>query len=65
MLMFMRPDGIESYSINQWGVSADPESPHYMDQGEQLYSKRQLKPTWWAKEDLLSHVESETTLTIP
>lgn len=63
MLMFMRPEGIESYSINQWGNNEDPNSPHYMDQGERLYSKRELKPTWWDKEELMEHVESTTTLT--
>jgi acyl-homoserine lactone acylase PvdQ len=62
ILMIMRPEGIESYSINQWGSSEDPNSPHYMDQGERLYSKRELKPTWWDKEELMEHVESTTVL---
>ena len=65
MLMFLHEDGIESYTCTPWGQSADPESPHYMDQGEKLYSKRQFKPTWFAKEELLEHLESEKVLTIP
>jgi acyl-homoserine lactone acylase PvdQ len=64
MLMFMHPEGIESYSIQQWGNSGDPASPHYMDQGRELYSKRTMKPTWWDKEDLMDNVASEYTLTV-
>ncbi len=64
MLMFLHEDGIESYTCTPWGQSADPASPHYMDQGEKLYSKRQFKPTWFAREELLDHVESEKVLTI-
>lgn len=68
MLMFFRPDGIESYTLCPWGQSGDPASKHYMDQGEQLYGKRIMKPTWWKKEDLFAdpqNVESELTLELP
>lgn len=64
MLMFMRPGGIESYSLQQWGNSSDPDSPHYMDQGKRLYSQRELKPTWWDRESLMPNVESEQTLDV-
>lgn len=64
MLMFFSPDGVESYTCTPWGQSADPASKHYMDQGEHLYSKRQLKPTWWKKDELLANLESELTLEI-
>jgi acyl-homoserine-lactone acylase len=62
MLMFFRPEGVESHSCHVWGVSGDPDSPHYVDQAEKLYSQRQLKPTWWTREELEGHIESEKTL---
>lgn len=65
MLMFFRPDGIESLTCTPWGQSADPESPHYADQAEQLYSKRQLKPTWFKKDELMANKASEKVLTLP
>ena len=65
LLTFLKADKIESYSCIPWGQSADPASPHYMDQGRELYSKRRWKPTWFNKEDLLKNVASEKTLTIP
>ena len=64
LLMFMHKDGIESYSCIPWGQSSDPASPHYMDQGEKLYSQRELKPTLWTKDAILAHVDSERTLTV-
>ena len=65
MLMFFHKDGIESYTCTPWGQSADPESPHFMDQGEKLYSKARMKPTWWKKADLMKNVESSVTLNVP
>jgi len=35
-----------------------------MDQGQKLYSPRQLKPTWWNKADLLKNVKSKKVLTL-
>lgn len=64
MLSFLHPDGIESYSLTNWGISADPASPHYVDQSEKLYAQRKFKPTWFKKEDLLKNLESEKTLTV-
>jgi acyl-homoserine-lactone acylase len=64
MLMFMHKDGIEAYTCTPWGQSADPESPHHMDQGEKLYSNREFKPTWFAREELADHVESTEVLSI-
>ena len=61
-LMFFHKDGIECYSCIPWGQSADPKSPHFMDQGEKLYSQGVMKPTWWDKSELMHHVESETKL---
>ncbi len=65
MLSFMHKDGVESYSLVAWGQSADPKSPHYVDQSEKLYSKRAMKPTWFKKEDLMQHIESERVLSMP
>ena len=64
ILMFFHKDGVQSFTCTPWGQSADPHSPHYMDQGEKLYSKRQMKPTWWSEAELLQHVESKTVLEI-
>ena len=64
ILMFFHKDGVQSFTCTPWGQSADPHSPHYMDQGEKLYSKRQMKPTWWSEAELLKHVESKTVLEI-
>jgi acyl-homoserine lactone acylase PvdQ len=65
MLMFFREDGVESMSVVPWGQNGNPESPHYMDQGEKLYSQRKMKPTWWTRESLDGHIESEKVLTLP
>ncbi|MDX9972777.1 MAG: penicillin acylase family protein [FCB group bacterium] len=65
MLMFFPKDRVESYSVVVWGNSADPKSPHYLDQAEKLYSTRQMKPTFWDKKELLENVEAEKTLTAP
>jgi acyl-homoserine lactone acylase PvdQ len=64
ILMFFHKDGIRSFTCIPWGQSGDPASLHYMDQGEKLYSKRQMKPTWWSEAELLQHVESKTVLEI-
>jgi len=68
MLMLFHPDGVESYTCCPWGQSGDSTSKHFMDQGEQLYSKRQMKSTLWTKDALLAdpaNVESELTLELP
>lgn len=66
MLMFMRPDGVESYTSVPWGQSSDPESPHYMDQGRELYGRRRFKPTLFAREELLASPRvTEKVLAIP
>ena len=63
MLSFLGKNGVDSYSLVVWGQSADPNSPHHVDQAEKLYSQREFKPTWFKKEDLLKNVESEKVLT--
>lgn len=65
MVMFMKKDGIESYTCTQWGQSADPESPHHVDQARELYSNRTFKPTWNTLEEVKAHLESEKTVAMP
>ncbi len=65
MLMFMHPDGVQSYSVVSWGNSSDPESPHYMDQGRDLFGPLKFKETYFQKEDLLNNVVSEKVITLP
>lgn len=65
MLMFFRENGIESFTCTPWGQNADPESPHHVDQARELYSRRVMKPTWFARDELLQHLESEKVLIIP
>jgi acyl-homoserine-lactone acylase len=64
-LMFFHEDGIESYTCIPWGQSADPESPHHMDQGEKLFSQRKFKPVYRSKEELLKNLSSEKVISAP
>ncbi len=64
ILMFFHKDGIESLTCTPWGQSGHSKSPHFMDQGEKLYSKRKMKPSWWTKKELLNNVESKQVLQI-
>ena len=40
-------DPPQSWQYLPLGQSDRPDSPHYADQAEKLFSARQLKPTWW------------------
>jgi acyl-homoserine-lactone acylase len=55
-------DPPRSWLYLPWGQSDRPESPHYSDQAEKLFSTGQLKPSWWLPEDLAGHIESRTVL---
>jgi acyl-homoserine lactone acylase PvdQ len=63
LLVFLKPGAVESFSVTPYGISDDPRSPHYADQTERLFSKNQLKPTWFSDEALQKHVETSRTLT--
>jgi len=52
----------QSWTAVPIGQSDRPDSPHYRDQAERLFSEGRLKPTWWQPEDLVGHVESRTVL---
>jgi acyl-homoserine-lactone acylase len=54
---------IRSWTYVPIGQSDRPESTHYSDQAEKLFSVRKLKPTWWLAKDLAKHIESRTVLT--
>jgi acyl-homoserine lactone acylase PvdQ len=56
---------IESYSAVPYGQSEKPDSPHFTDQGEKLFAKGLLKPTWFSKVDLLKNIESKKSLSLP
>lgn len=64
MLMFLHKDRIESYSCVPWGISNQPDSPHHTDQSRELFSKRKMKPTYFYKEDLTGHINSEKALDV-
>ena len=49
-------DKVQAATLLQFGESADPESPHFMDQAE-LYSKREFKPAWFHWDDVLAHAK--------
>lgn len=57
---------IRSYTQPPIGQSDRKDSPHYRDQAEKLFSPAKLKPTWFAKEELLQgHVKTTTELKWP
>jgi len=53
---------IRSWTYVPIGQSDRPNSAHYRDQAEKLFSLRKLKPTWWLPKDLAKHIESRTVL---
>ncbi len=56
-------DPPESYTIVPLGASDHPESGHWDDQAEKLFSKGRAAPTYFMKRDqLLKHVTSTKTL---
>ncbi len=57
-VVLLRNTGIESYSATPFGQSDHPDSPHYTDQAEKLFSKGKLKPTWFQREALEGHIVS-------
>lgn len=53
---------VKSWTAPPIGQSDRPDSPHYRDQAEKLFSPRTMKSTWWTPEELKGHVESRTEL---
>ncbi len=57
---------IRSYTQPPIGQSDQKDSPHYRDQAEKLFSPAKMKPSWFAKEELLNgHVKATTELAWP
>ena len=57
---------IRSFTQPPIGQSDRKDSPHYNDQAEKLFSKAQMKPSWFAKEELMNgHVKSQIELEWP
>ncbi|MCP3981021.1 MAG: penicillin acylase family protein [bacterium] len=61
-VVVLREDGVVSYSLTPLGQSNDPQSPHYADQARKLFGPGKLKPTWYSRESLDGHIESERSL---
>jgi predicted GH43/DUF377 family glycosyl hydrolase len=59
------PGKVASYSSLPFGESDDPASPHFMDQGEKLFSPKKLKDTRYRGEERLEVVESRKVLDVP
>jgi acyl-homoserine lactone acylase PvdQ len=57
-------DPIRAFTLHNFGQSSHPDSPHYVDQAR-LSGERRLKPVYFDRVELLGHVKSERTLTIP
>jgi len=53
---------IRSWTYVPIGQSDRPDSTHYRDQAEKLFSVRKLKSTWWLAGNLAKHIESRTVL---
>jgi acyl-homoserine lactone acylase PvdQ len=53
----------KSWTLLPLGESDRPDSPHYDDQAQRLFSKGTMKPTYFLdKSELVKHVESKTVL---
>jgi acyl-homoserine lactone acylase PvdQ len=56
MIVDFAKEGARSESVQPYGASNRPASPHYADQAP-LFVARRLKPTWRAPEELAQHTE--------
>ncbi len=61
-IVVLKENHVVSYSLTPFGQSGDPQSAHYADQAEKLFSPGRLKPTWYQKSELLKNLESRQTL---
>jgi acyl-homoserine lactone acylase PvdQ len=64
-VVLLKAGAVTSYSAVPYGASNHPDSPHYSDQGEALFSRGRLKPTWYHRAELLRNLASKRTLTVP
>lgn len=63
-VVMLKKGDVRSYSAVPYGQSEDPNSPHYTDQGRLLFSKAELKDTWFSRSRLSGHISSRKTLTV-
>lgn len=56
---------VTSFSILPFGQSDDPESAHFFDQAEKLFSSSRFKPTFFQKKDLIKNYSEKIQLTYP
>jgi Penicillin amidase len=56
-------DPIQSFTLHNFGQSSHSDSPHYDDQA-QLSSRRELKPVWFDRAELMKHLASQETIVI-
>lgn len=61
-LVFLEKGNVKSFSALPYGISEDPDSPHFADQGQKLFSEGKLKNTWFQFDELLGNIEEEITL---
>jgi penicillin amidase/acyl-homoserine-lactone acylase len=52
------PQAVFAESVNVYGASNRPESPHYADQAP-LFVRRELKPVWREEDEIRRHLERE------
>lgn len=53
---------VRSWTVTPLGQSDRPDSPHFTDQAEQLFSPGKMKPTWWTPEELAGQPKTRTEL---
>lgn len=62
MLIFFKPGAVESFSVTPFGISDQPDSPHYEDQTEKLFAQNRLKSTFFGAEALRGNVAATKEL---
>jgi acyl-homoserine-lactone acylase len=65
MLVFFKPDAVESFSVTPYGISDNPSSLHYDDQTRKLFSENLLKPTWFGGRALEGNIANTRQLHYP
>jgi len=64
-IVFLKKGAVRSYSATPYGQSDHPDSPHYADQGLKLFANKELKSTYYQKEELMQHLESTKEIDVP
>lgn len=48
-LVHLEPGNVHSWSALTYGISEHPDSPHFADQGRELFAQGKLKDTWFGR----------------